>query len=39
MHSFLTEKFGLDFIENKFLITLLYLGNFFTNIAFWNLKY
>jgi hypothetical protein len=25
MHSFFIEKFGLDFTENKFLITFLYV--------------
>jgi hypothetical protein len=32
MHSFLIEKFGLDFIENKFLITSLYLHEMLNSV-------
>jgi hypothetical protein len=45
MRSFLIGKFELEFIENKFLKTSLYLheififGNIFIKYAYWNLKF
>jgi hypothetical protein len=42
MHSFRIEKFDLVFIENKFLITSLYLHEMLNSVisfAFWNLQY
>jgi hypothetical protein len=46
MHLFLMGKFDFEFIENKFLITSLYLHEMinsviiiFTNNAYWNLQY